>query len=110
MEQVLSTFGPWGAVLLALVLGMRWVVARLGEAEKRAEDRALERQQACDGERRDLVTKVEKLEDRIADIYQDTLNKSTEALAANVVAFRRFCEAIEESPSGIHRRVKGHNE
>ncbi|MBA3591535.1 MAG: hypothetical protein H0W72_02275 [Planctomycetes bacterium] len=106
MEQALATFGPWGAVLVVLLCGMRWVVTRLSEAEIRAESRASERQAHCDGERRELTIKVEKLEDRIADLYQDTLNKSTEALAANVVAFRRFCEAIEESPSGMHRWLR----
>ncbi len=95
--QILSTFGPWGAVIIAFLAAWKWVIARLEESERGGKKLALEAQARCDTERQAMTEKIGKLEDRIGDIYEDTISKSTDALRANVDAFRRFCEAMDRS-------------
>lgn len=86
---ILSQAGPWAVAISLLIAGMAWIASRLSRAEDRAEARATEAQRHCDEERSTLTAKVDKLEDRIAELYEDTVNRSTKALEETAMLIRR---------------------
>lgn len=95
-DTILSHLGPYGLAGLLMIAGMRWLRDRLAMAEQRAEERAREAQARCDADRRDLSAKVDKLEDRIAVMYDDTVRQSANAIAENVSWLKRLCDSIEK--------------
>lgn len=97
---LLQTFGPWATAIILLLTGMKWMASRLARAEERADARANAAEKRCDDDRKSLSDKVDRLEDQIAGILDDTVRKSTEALQANIEWFRRF---VEMSDSDLHR-------
>lgn len=96
--QIFDRFGPWGLAIILVIFGGRWVIARMERSDQENKALASAAQLRCDADRQSMTAKIDRLEDRIADMYDDTIAKSTAALAANVDAFKRFCEALDRKP------------
>lgn len=89
--QILTQFGPWGLAVILALAGAKWVAVRLEKSETKASDLAAQALRRCDEERVAMTAKIEKLEDRISDLYEDTIRKSTEAI-------NRFCDSMDRKP------------
>lgn len=103
---ILQHLGPWGLAIVILIAGVKWVAIRLAEAERRAESRADAALARCDADRKSLTDKVDRLEDQIAHILDETVRRSTDALQQHVEWFRRF---VEMSDSDFHKAQQNNN-
>ncbi len=90
--------------MLAVAVVYFWKRDQKSEASLVARESAA--QARCDTERQTMTAKIERLEDRIASLYEDTIRNSTAALESNVIALERFCESATVTPPRPHQAIK----
>ncbi len=95
-----------GGPLVLLAVAVIYFYRRDLASDVRLQVREKEAQERCDSERKTMVAKIERLEDRISALNEQMTESAMELLAQNVRAMERFCDATSITPPHSKKILK----